>query len=406
MSMPQTRVILKKGKSKPFWLGHPWVFSGAVHRVVNAQGEIGSLCLVEDDRGNILGAGYYNPHGHIAVRLLQHRRTTELDFHWQEPLSLIRTRLEQAFKRRTALGLPNDHTTGYRLVNAEGDNLTGLIVDVLGDVAVIQFTSRMTLDLKSEISDLLNSQGQFKAIIGMVSQDSARIEGLKPNQELLSGSELPEHVLVNENGIQYQVDLSKPQKTGFFFDQRDNRRRFAETCRDRSVLDLYTFVGAFGLNAAKAGAKKVTCVDSSQPSINSVQTNASLNGVDSKLEAICGDAIHVLRDAQERGTQWDRIICDPPKYVRSRGHHTDGIKKYLRLNNLAMSVLAPGGLMMTCSCSRHVSRQDFQRMLTEAGHRLRRNVTIHGLWGQGADHPYMAVAPESDYLKAALISLD
>lgn len=403
-------VTLKRGRSKPFWVGHPWVFSGAIHKVEGAVGDTGGPCVVLDERGNTLGAGFYNPHGAIRVRILQHRRTTDRDFEVTPLLTLVEARLKAALERRRALGLPAEGTTGYRLANAEGDSLTGLVVDVLGQAAVVQLNSRAMYEARDALRALVQDIASPKWVALVISEDSSRLEGIPVMAEVYdaAGQQLTEPLKIafEESGVRYEVTLGAGQKTGFYFDQRDNRWRFAELCEGRRVLDLYCYHGAFGLNALAAGATHASFVDSSGPAIEAVQANLQLNGIEPERASVYkADAITLLKEARAEGRTWDRITCDPPKFARGRSHVDDAVKKYARLNTLAMSVLSPGGLLLTCSCSQHISRDAFVRMLTDAGHRLRRSVNVHALWGQGVDHPFGAVAQEGDYLKAALVSL-
>tara|TARA_B100000674_G_scaffold495777_1_gene524135 strand:- start:33 stop:1235 length:1203 start_codon:yes stop_codon:yes gene_type:complete len=397
------RVILKRGKSKPFWLGHPWVFSGAVHRVEGKGSEQGGTCLVIDERDNVVGWGHHNPHARIAVRILEHRRTTEVDFTPPTFSTFLAQRLAQARACREQLGLPNQKTNAYRLVNAEGDGLSGLIVDVYGDRAVMQLNSRAMAENSSEIATLVMKETGVRSVQAMVSAHGLKFEGIPPQNNTFGDKTEATDVQIVENGVRFQVDLKNPQKTGFYIDQRDNRRLLASLCSGKDVLDLYCHAGGFGLHALKSGAASATFVDSSEPALELVSKNLELNEVDGERFAV--DAVTFLKNAKERGRSWDIISCDPPKFVRARNHRDDGLKKYARLNHLALSLLKPGGMLLTCSCSEHVNRDDFLRMLTEAAHRMRRSIRVHHVLGQGADHPYVSVAPQSDYLKAFLVTL-
>ena len=398
------RVILKRGRSKPFWIGHPWVFSGAIHKVIGPVGDTGAPCLVEDDRGQVIGAGFYNPHAKISVRLLQHRRTTDLPFEPRPLLDVVEERLGAALTRREALGLPTDETTVYRAVNAEGDQLPGLIIDRLGDVAVVQTGSRAMYEAREGIASLVAKRLEARAVVLTVHEASSRLEAIPVMTEVLVGR-LDGPLEVRELGVRFQVDPIGGQKTGFYADQRENRARFAALCEGHDVLDLYSYVGGFGLHALARGARSVTAVDASSPAIRAVEANARLNGHADAVTAICGDAMTFLKEARAQGRSWSRIICDPPKFARGRSHLDDALKKIARLNTLAMACLEPGGLLLTCTCSQHVSREAFLRALTDSGHRLRRAVDVHAVWGQAPDHPFSAVAIEGRYLDAVLLSL-
>ena len=242
-----------------------------------------------------------------------------------------------------------------------------------------------------------------EAILVATTEDASKLEAIPVERELVYG-ELSGPITIQERGVRYQVDVLGGQKTGFYADQRENRVRFASLCKGETVLDLFSYVGGFGLHAAKAGAQSVMSIDSSNGATQSAASNARLNGLDDVIQVQCGDAMNWLKESRTLGRSWSRIVVDPPKYARGRKHAAEALKKYARLNTLAMSVLEPGGLMLTCSCSQHVSDADFLRMLTDAGHRGRHSVQVHEVWTQGSDHPFSAVAPEGRYLTAVLLS--
>lgn len=401
------KVKLARGKSKPFWIGHPWVFSGAISSVEGEIGQFGAPCIVEDERDNALGFGHYNPDGAIAVRLLTHRRTTDLPFEVPDLSTLLDARLAAALSLRAALGLPGGDTDVYRLVNAEGDFLPGLVVDRLGDVTSVQIGSRQMYDLRENIVSKLTALLPTSRTVVTVTETSSRLEGLPMMSDLLPELQKKERALieVKERGLRYVIDLEHLQKTGFYADQRENRQRFAALCAGRSVLDAYCHVGGFGLQAAKAGASRVIQVDSSNVAIEGARAAAALNGLSDVTEALVADAIVYLKEAQAAGRTFDRIVVDPPKFAQGRSHLDDALQKYARLNTLAMASLTEGGLLLTNSCSGHVGEDEFGRMLTESAHRLRKSVRVLERWGQPADHPTLSVAPEGRYLKTWLVSI-
>ncbi len=401
------RVTLARGKSKPFWIGHPWVFSGAIDKVEGNVGQFGSPCVVVDERGNPLGTGHYSPDAQIAVRLMWHRRTTDLPFEPPSFENILSERIGDALKLRASLGFPTDATNVYRVINAEGDLLPGLVVDRLGDVLSLQFGSRQMLDARESIVRLLSRELRPTRIVASVSETASRLEGIPIMHELEPEPAKGEHpsIDIRENGLVYRIDLTSMQKTGFYADQRENRARFGALSAGKSMLDAYCHYGGFGLAAARAGATSVTQVDTSNPALEGAREAARLNGLDGKIEALNADAIVYLKEQQAANRTWDRIVIDPPKFAQGRSHLEDALQKYARLNTLAMATLAPGGLLLTCSCSRHVGEEEFGRMLTESGHRLRKSVRVLERWGQPADHPTVSVAPEGRYLKAWLVAL-
>lgn len=404
MSAPTIVVRLRRGRSKPFWLGHPWVFTGAVEKVTGEVGTFGGPCVVEDERGQVLGSGYYNPEAQIAVRLLEHRRASDRPFEPRPYLDVVRERLGQAIVRRRVLGLPSAHTTVYRVVNSEGDGLSGLVIDAIGSVAVVHANSRAAYESRHAIAAMVAEQLGAETVVVAIGETASRLESVPAGVEVLHGT-LSGPVEALERGLRLQVDPMGGQKTGTYADQRDNRAAFGELCAGAEVADLYAYSGGFGLHAARAGAQRVVSVDSSGPACDTARANAALNGLADRIEVVQADVMTWLKEAQAERRSFDRIICDPPKFAQGRSHVGDAIAKYARLNTLAMATLAPGGLLLTCSCSQHVSEPDFLRMLTDAGHRLRRTVHVHAVWGQAPDHPFSVVAPEGRYLKAAMVSL-
>ncbi len=405
------RVVLQRGKSKPFWVGHPWLFSGAIEKVEGPVGETGGPCTVEDERGNPLGWGYYNPIGQIAVRIYWHRRTTDLPFEVPAFGALLRERIAAAVRLRQGIGFPSADTNVYRVINAEGDLLPGLIVDRLGDVLSVQLNARAMVANRADVLAALAETIGVSNFVVAVTETASKLEGLEAGQQLVgapnfvNAPEGRQPTLVRERGLTYTVDLHALQKTGFYADQRENRQRFAATTPGRTVLDGYCHLGGFGLAAARAGARHVTQIDTSEPVIALARANAIANGLAGKTEALVEDVVVYLKEAQAAGRTWERVVIDPPKFAQSRAHLDDALQKYARLNALAIGAVAPGGLLLSCSCSRHVSEEDFGRMLTDAGHRLRRPVQILEQWGQPADHPSLSVAPEGRYLKAWLIAV-
>jgi len=399
------RVILKRGRSKPFWVGHPWVFSGAIHRVDGAVGDMGGPCVVVDERDNVVGSGFYNPHSKIAVRILEHRRTTEREFVPGALLDLVRQRLVAAVERRQALGLPSEATTAYRVCHGEGDLLGGLVVDRMGPMAVIHLQSRAMYEAREAVGRLVADVLDLEQVVVVVGEEASRNEAIPTGIEDI-GAAAAAPVEVTEVGVRYRIDPADGFKTAFHADQRENRQRFAALTPGHEVLDLYCGAGGFGLHAAARGAQSVFAIDASETACRAAEANAEANKVSARVSVQCGDAMVFLKEAQAQGRAWPRIVCDPPKFARGRGHVKDAVNKLARLNTLAMASLTPGGLLLTCTGSPHVSDDAFVRVLTDAGHRLRRGVHVHGLWGQAPDHPFAAVAPEGRSLTVALVSVE
>lgn len=394
MTTSSAAVRLKQRKALPLWAGHPWVYSGAVAAVSGDAGP-GDLVQVVDDRGTIIGWGHVSPGGPIAVRMLSlgDERPVERD--------LLVARLRAAVDRRERLGLPSADTTAYRVVHGEGDLLPGLVVDRLGDGLVVQLGTAAWARLEGQIVGTLRDLLSPEWLVVQVSPDAASIEGLAARCELVHGEQAQAaDASVLEGGVRIAVDVLGGQKTGFYADQRETRARVAQLARGRRVLDAFCHSGGFGLHAlVRGGAASVTFVDTSPRAMALVERGLALNGV--SAEALCADAmVHLKDDAPARG--YDLIILDPPKLARSRAHLDDALRKYRRLNEAALLALPSGGLLVTCSCSGHVGRDELVRMLSEAAFAARKHVHVLEERGQAPDHPYLAACPEGRYLKCVI----
>jgi 23S rRNA (cytosine1962-C5)-methyltransferase len=376
------RVFLKFGKAKPLWAGHPWVYSGAI---ANVQGDVSSASLVEvcDQKGELIGTGTWNPDARIAVRMLGPGITSE------NIEQTISERIERARLLRQRCGLPNDETTAYRLVNGEGDELPGLIIDVFGDYASVQFTTAVAEGWRSIVLDAL----PHSIVHCAVPEDSARMEGILPGDRLGRGDR-EEHVSLLENGIEWRLKPGKGQKTGFYTDQRDNRQRLRTYVAGKRVLDCYTYTGGFALNAARSGASHVVGVDSSGPNISVARGTAELNGLD--VEFHHEDAIRYLKAEED---PFDVVILDPPKLARRRAGLDQAYAKYRAINVAGMQRVAADGILVSCSCSGLVDSTMFLRMLSDAAHLAGRRITLLDVQSTGGDHPTPVAFAEGRYLK-------
>ncbi len=399
-----TTVVVHSGREKPLQAGHPWLFSGAIQHI-EGQPAPGSLVRVVTADDRPLGIGYINPRCSITVRMLT--RTNECDEHQVPFLNpdlalgpdwifrFLKKRLKDAFSLRQAILHPS--TTGYRLINGEGDFLPGCIVDVYGPYLVCQYLTAGADVLKpvliQVLTEILKPRGIYEKSAGGVRTE----EGLPNTTGLLWGEEPPPLVEIHENSCRFLVDLREGQKTGFFLDQRDNRALVAHLAQGKKVLNGFSYTGAFGVVAAKYGARQVTSVDSSKPSLSIAQKNFDINRLSSESNIFLNtDMFTFLR---ERSESFDLIILDPPSFIRRRRDKKAGVKGYRDINVQALQRLKPGGQILTFSCSQHLSREDFSRLIlfaaAESGHKVR--VIKH--LGQSNDHPVNAVHPEGAYLK-------
>ncbi len=393
MPTSQPTVRLQPGKDKPVRQHHPWIFSGALDRV-DGQPAPGDLVDVADARGEWLARGYYNPRSQIVVRLLTWARDEACGAAFWE------RRLAAAAAARAGLGLA-PATTAYRLVYAESDGVPGLIVDRYGDWLVVQL---LTLGVEARRELLIERLAGLFSPRGIVERSDATVrrqEGLPLRSGLAWGQAPPADLEILENGLRFQVDLLGGQKTGFYLDQRENRRIVAGHAAGRRILNAFSFTGAFGVYALAAGAGHVTNVDASYDALAGAEAALRLNGFDPdrQAESICGDVFQVLRSFRDQGRQFDAVILDPPKFARSKAELDAAARGYKDINLLGLRLLAPGGLLATFSCSGLVTPDLFQKIVFGASVDAGRDVQILAKLGQGPDHPILLSFPEGEYLK-------
>jgi len=391
--MPTVR--LKPGHVQPIWAGHPWVYAQAVDRVEGGA-TAGDEVSVVDPRGNLLGRGFYSPGSAIPVRLLVRDEKTHLD------ASFFRTRLERAVAHRAALGLPGEHTTGFRQVHAEGDGLAGLIVDRLGDVLSIQIATIGMKHREALVHEALLSVIAPRSIVDRTSAPIAKTEGFEPSAGVVRGDPVGAFDFV-ERGLRFRVPLELGQKTGFYFDQRSLRARVEQLAHGKRVLDAYCFVGAFAIAAARGGAREVVAVDESALAVEVGAECAAMNGVAERVRFIKGDARRALADA--KGT-FDLVIVDPPRLAPTRGAREQALVAYTRLAENACRATRPGGFLVVCSCSAAVDLAALTRALATGATKVNTEATVLERWFQGADHPVPAAFGEGLYLKALIARID
>ncbi|MBI4371329.1 MAG: class I SAM-dependent rRNA methyltransferase [Elusimicrobia bacterium] len=392
------RVILHPAQEKRLLAGHLWVFSNEIKEVLaEEEPQAGDLALVVTSTGQELGLSFYNPNSLIAARLLTRSPKEPVD------AEFFRRRLAEALARRER-AYPGENA--YRLCFGESDGLPGLVVDRYGSVCVLQVLSagiERRLDwVRAALDDLF----QPKGIYLKNDHRTRQLEGLPLECRLLSGA-VPERVPIVEGGLRFLAPLGEGQKTGHYFDQRDNRAFLRPHFAGRSVLDLYCYTGAFAVAAAKAGAKAVLALDSSGPAVALARENAKLNGVEGAVSFDEGDAEKALESFAGLSSPFkpDFIVLDPPSLVPAKKHLPQALRLYCKLNALALRALLRGGLLATATCSHHVSREDFVLMLRAAQARAQRPARLLALRGQAADHPVLLAMPETEYLHFALLEL-
>ncbi len=396
--VPSGSVVLRKGRVRPIHSGHPWVFAGAVDSVVG-QPEAGDAVWVLDPGKKVLGWGVYSPNSAFRVRMWGYEQTSE----GVSVNRCIELRIQQAMERRIRLGIPSGDNNVYRLINAEGDRLPGLTVDVLGEVATVRHGSAALWTRRKLVAQLLRDILSLKDVVHRVDDQVAEHEQIYGIEHVDGDSDRTEYqVRFQENGIHYAVDLLRSQKTGHYIDQQANRARLASFCEGANVLDLCTSTGGFALNAAKAGARRVLGVDSSKVMVDYAQKNAALNKLNT-VEFLAEDAIRACRSFEPKS--FDVVILDPPKLVKTRKAQIQGLKKYEAMNTAALRLVTDEGLFMSYSCSGHVDSNAFSRMLTDVARKTGRVLHVHEALAAGMDHPVVTAAPEGRYLKGVLATV-
>ncbi|KAG8487910.1 hypothetical protein CXB51_018064 [Gossypium anomalum] len=401
------KVILKKGKTQLFKDGSPMVYSGAIDRIIGRPPpKTGDIVLVADGTEKPIGWGLYNSVSMFCVRLMQLEEEATRDPSCALDMEkLLETRINAAVELRRGLGLPSATTNAYRLVNSEGDRLSGLIVDVFGDLAVVASSAAWVEKYRSKVKACISSIDEINHIHWRPSVEILKEEGMDAaDLKELHPSTCPQRTKVIENGISYAISL-EGQKTGFYADQRENRMFLSTISHGQRVLDVCCYSGGFALNAAKGGAMSITGVDTSLPALELARENISLNNLDpEKASFLREDATVFMKGALSRNDSWDIVILDPPKLAPSRKVLQSASGMYRNLNSLAMKITRRGGLLMTCSCSGAMTQSGtFLRTLQGAASMAERKITVLRQSGAGCDHPIDPSYPEGAYLSNILL---
>jgi 23S rRNA (cytosine1962-C5)-methyltransferase len=386
------RLRLKKGRTERIRSGHPWVFSNELQEVPPL--EPGCIAAVDGPGGDPLGVGIYNPHTLIAVRWLQ-RGLEPLAEDWLE------TRLRASAASRQALYGGEDC---LRLAFSEADGLPGLVVDRYGDALVTQTLTAGMERLRPRIESALRDLLAPRLLVRRDDAAFREMEGL-PRESSCEPAKAKARAEVSYLGLSLSVPLLEGQKTGLFLDQRENVRAFLRHVpQGASVLDVFCYLGVWGMSALKAGAASCDFVDASLPACSLVESALKANALpDGPIHH--GDAFDVLAALRRAGRAFGAVVVDPPAFAKSRRHLPEALKGYQRLNELAMGLVRPGGILVSCSCSHHVGREDFLGVLRAAAGRSHREAVVLEVRGQAPDHPVLLSFPEGDYLKAVILRL-
>lgn len=384
-------LFLKPQEERRLLAGHLWVFSNEINVAVSPLAGFtpGQLVQVRSSRDRFLGYAYVNPRTLISARLLSR------DPAWPPGPALLRQRIAMALALRERLY----RQPFYRLVFGEADLLPGLVVDRYGDVLVAQVGTAGMEALKEPVLEALTEVIAPRAVQWRNDAQVRELEGLPRYVATASGA-VPDTVVIPEGGVRYRVPLATGQKTGWYFDQAANRALFAHHARGARVLDVFSYAGSFGLQAARAGAREVTCVDASEAALDAAVETAAANGL--ALETRKGDAFAVLEALYAEGRRFDAIVLDPPAFIKRRKDHPKGLAGYRRLNQLALQLIDRDGLLLTCSCSWHLQPGELTDAVQRGSRQLGRFAQLIAVGAQAPDHPVHPAVDETRYLRAFL----
>ena len=383
------------------WAGHPWVYAQAIGRLEGSP-EAGDVVEVVDPEGRFQGRGFWSPGSAIPVRLLTRRPDEPLDE------ALLETRVAAAAARRARLlGLPSADTDGFRLVHAEGDALPGLVADRYGDTACAQLLTHGTKRREEAVFDALAALPGIERVIEVAAGEAQRREGIEAATRVVRGAAAePVELVFRERGFRFRVPLGLAQKTGYYFDQRENRGRVEELARGRSVLDACTYLGGFALAAARGGARSVVAVDRAEGVLAAARVIAEENGFGDAIAWRTGDVRRDLGRWADAGERWELVVLDPPKLAPTLRHVERARSAYEGLNAAALRLVAPGGVLATCSCSAALGPEELLRIVAVAARRVGRRVDVLAIGGQAPDHPTPAAFPEGRYLTCAFVAVE
>lgn len=386
---PRKRLVLRAGKERSIRNRHPWIFSGAIQS--ESGPEFAPFGDLFDQEGTLVASGFYSAKSQIRLRA----------WSFEEPVTseLISRRLTEAILRRDALR--TESTNALRLVHSEGDGMSGLVVDLFNDVAVVEITSAGLEHFRDFVATELRRQLSLRAILFKNDLPSRKIEGLEL-EDVRMGAEA-EEVEILENGLRFIVALRGAQKTGFFLDQRGNRRVARDLARGKSVLNLFSYSGAFGVSAIAGGAKSIEEVDISADALALAKRNHDLNPSSTQPVLTATNAFEAVRLKARAGEKFDLVVCDPPAFAKSRADVEKAARGYKDINLYAMRLVESGGTLMTFSCSGHVDLDLFQKIIFSAAADAGREAAIISRLGAGEDHPVSLYCPEGEYLKGFLL---
>lgn len=389
--MTHKALRLKDRADRRLKAGHLWIYSNEVDTKATPLKSFstGELVLIENAAGKAIGTGYVNPNTLICARLVSRDARYMLD------KSLLVHRIKVALSLRESLF----DKPCYRLIFGDSDSLPGLVVDRFGDVLVVQISTAGMELVKDQIVEALVQVLKPTGILLKNDGTSRKLENLPEYIEVAYG-EVPDEVELEENGVRFLAPVMKGQKTGWFYDHRLNRDRLRHYVKGKRVLDVFSYVGGWGVQCAAFGAEEVICVDASEKAVDLVHRNAELNGLQDKVGTMQGDAFEALKQLKAEGEQFDVIIVDPPAFIKRRKDVKAGELAYRRINEMAMRLLSKDGILVACSCSMHLQRDSMLDALRAGSRHIERNLQIIEQGHQGPDHPILPAIPETEYIKA------
>ena len=390
---------LKPYRDESLQGGHLWIFSGALQQPPRWI-ESGGLVDVKSATGRFVARGYYNAQTDIAIRILTHDVEEAID------VEFLRRRIRSAVERRKVFN--PEQTNAYRLINSEGDDLPGLIVDRYADILVVQIHTAGMERLRPQLLEALVQETAARGILLRNDGQSRRREGLEIEDPVAVAGDVPLQIMIRENGILFNVDLWGGQKTGLFLDQRDKRAALSKyAAGGKRILNCFSYTGGFSIYAALTDSEaSITSVDTSAPALEVARQNFALNGLDpERYQFIAADVFDYLEEMQSVGELFDIVVLDPPAFAKSQSARVQALKAYRRLNTLGMQVLRPGGVLLTCSCSGVVDMDDLLGVLSSSAQRLHRTVQLLESYTHSVDHPINLAMPETSYLKAIFCCL-
>jgi 23S rRNA (cytosine1962-C5)-methyltransferase len=386
-------LTVKQNRIGPVIGRHPWVFSRAILSVPEGL-RSGEPVRLLTEKGAFLALGYFSSYSQITVRVWGYDRDEAVDE------SFFVRRIERAYRLRQRY-IENGGTNAYRLINGENDLLPGLIVDKYGDYLVVQFHTRGIETWREKIVAALAKTIGPAGIYERSDVPVRKVDGLEDSTGLLWGA-IPDHVTILENGFKFLVDIRGGQKTGFFLDQRDKRQAFMKYTKDAAVLNCFSYTGGFSVYALAGGAQRVTSVDASEAALDLAKQNIRINGLDiKKCDFVCEDVKSYLRSVVG---QFEAIVLDPPAFIKDRRKKKEGIAGYKGINEMALRALSGQGILVSCSCSAHLSLEEFRYLLSEVGGKLGKPLRILETYTHGIDHPQLVPFFEGTYLKCLFMS--